>query len=106
MVHHEYVLHYPGRNPVSGDYRGRDGLEQFVDALKELGIDVTRELHDALASKEHGIQLVTVRADRDGNRHQWNGVVVMHFRDAKIVEAWVHIDDQHALDEFLSVGGS
>jgi ketosteroid isomerase-like protein len=29
-------------------------------------------------------------------------VVVMHIRDGKIAESWVHIDDQYGLDEFLS----
>jgi len=26
----------------------------------------------------------------------------MHVRDGKIAETWIHVDDQNALDEFLS----
>jgi predicted membrane GTPase involved in stress response len=31
-----------------------------------------------------------------------DAVAVMHFSDGEIAKAWIHIDDQHALDEFLS----
>lgn len=96
------VFHYPGRNPASGEYRGRRGFEEFGSRIGELGVKVTRELHDALANDEHGLQLISVSAERGGKRHTWRGVAVMHLRDGKIAEAWVHIDDQYALDEFLS----
>jgi ketosteroid isomerase-like protein len=63
---------------------------------------VTRELHDVLAIDEHGIQLITVHGERAGERLTWRGVAVLHIRDGKIAEMWIHIDDQDALAEFLS----
>ena len=46
---------------------------------------------------------MTVRATRkDGRNHQWNAVVVLHARGGRFDEAWIHVDDQYALDEFLS----
>lgn len=98
----DYVFHYPGRNPVAGEYRGKAGLGEFLGKLTNLGVAATRELHDVVVSDEHAIQLVSVRAERNGKRHQWKGVVVMHIRDGKIAESWVHIDDQYGLDEFLA----
>jgi uncharacterized protein len=98
----DYVFHYPGRSPVAGEYRGKQGFGEFLGKLSNLGVIATRELHDVIANDDHVIQLVAVRAERDGKRQQWNGVVVMHVRDGKIAETWVHIDDLHGLDEFLS----
>ena len=98
----DHVLHYPGRSRLAGEYRGQDGLTEFVAKIGELASSVERDLHDAMANDEHGVQLMTVRAERkDGRRHEWQAVWVTHFRDGKIAETWGHIQDQDALDEFL-----
>jgi hypothetical protein len=48
------------------------------------------------------VQLLTVTASAHGESHTWRAVVVMHVRDGKISEAWIHIDDQYALDDFVN----
>jgi hypothetical protein len=63
---------------------------------------VTRQLHDALGSDDHSVQLLNVTANARGRSHSWQLVVVMHTRDGKISEVWLHIGDQHKLDEFLN----
>lgn len=99
----DHVLHYPGNNPLTGEYRGYDGLAEFGRKLGEVASSVERDLHDVLANDEHGLQLLTVRAARkDGRRHEWRVAWVIHFRDGKISETWGHFADQYALDEFLS----
>lgn len=98
----DQVFHYPGKNPAAGEYRGRDGFTKFLGKIGELGVTVTRELHDVVANDEHGIQLISVHGDRTGKKLTWRGVAVMHVRDGKIAETWVHVDDQDALDRFLS----
>ena len=99
----DHVLHYPGKSPLAGEYRGHGGLAEFGKKITEVASSVERELHDALANDEHGVQLLTVRAARkDGIKHEWQAVWVCHFKDGKISESWGHIVDQEALDEFLS----
>ena len=101
----DVVLHYPGRNALSGTYRGKDGLRAWARKIEELlGAEgsLTRKLHDILASDDHAIQLVSVEARRaDGRSARWNAAVVMHVRDRKINEIWLNIDDPYAVDELL-----
>jgi ketosteroid isomerase-like protein len=102
----DVVLHYPGRNALSGTYRGKDGLREWARRIDELlGAEgsLARTLHDVLASDDHAVQLVSVKARRSNGRStSWNAAVVMHVRDGKISEIWLNIDDPYAVDELLA----
>jgi ketosteroid isomerase-like protein len=99
----DVVLHYPGRNPLSGDYHGKAQLLAFFErAAASLDGGISRELHDALGSDDHAVQLLSVRATRGERSHHWRAVAVMHVSDGRISEIWLHVDDQYALDDFLS----
>ena len=42
-------------------------------------------------------------AKADGfDRADWHAVAVLHVRDGKFSECWIHVDDQYALDDFLN----
>ena len=101
----DVVLRYPGRNVLSGVYRGKDGIRQWsrrVDELLGEGGTLKRSLHDVLASNDHAVQLVFVDAARsDGRSAHWEAAVVMEVRDGKISGIFIHIDDPYAVDEFL-----
>jgi hypothetical protein len=59
------VLHYPGRNALSGTHRGKDGIREWGRKFGELlgaGGSLTRTLRDVLANDLHAIQLVSVEA--------------------------------------------
>ena len=102
----DVILHYPGRNALSGTYRGKDGLREWgrkIDELLGPRGSLTRTLHDILASDIHAVQLVSVEASRtDGRTASWNAAVVMHVRDGKISEIWLNIDDPYAVDALLA----
>ncbi|MEN4041145.1 MAG: nuclear transport factor 2 family protein [Anaerolineaceae bacterium] len=102
----DIVLHYPGRNPLSGTYRGKDGLREWARRIDELlGPEgsLVRTAHDILASDQHAVQLVSVQAQRtNGRSARWNAAVVMHVRAGKISEIWLHIDDPYAVDALLA----
>jgi ketosteroid isomerase-like protein len=102
----DVVLHYPGRNALTGTYRGKDGIREWgrkIDKLLGVGGSLTRTLHDVLASDDHAIQLASVVARRaDGRSASWNAAVVMHVRDGKISEVWLNIDDPYAVDELFA----
>lgn len=100
------ILHYPGRNALSGTYRGKDAIrtwgDKFGELLGESG-SLTRTLHDVLASDDHAIQLLSLEARRsDGRSARWNAACVMHVRDGKFSEVWLNIDDPYAVDELLA----
>ena len=102
----DVVLHYPGRNPLSGTHRGKEGLRAWGRKFSELlgeGGSLTRTPHDILASDHHAVQLIAVEARRsDGRSARWNVACVMHVRDGKISEAWLNIDDPYAVDALLT----
>ena len=96
----DLVIHYPGRNPLSGTRPVQEFLSRF-EALLGDGT-LTRELHDALGTDDHAVQLLRVSASAKGRSHSWNAVAVLHVREGRFSECWIHVDDQYALDEFLN----
>jgi uncharacterized protein len=79
----EFVLHYPGRNPLAGEHRSLEGfLRRFQPLFGEDGT-VTRELHDALGTDDHAVQLLTVTANARGKMHRWHAAVIMHTGTAR-----------------------
>jgi uncharacterized protein len=96
----DLVVHYPGRNPLAGSHSVQEFLAKFEAVLKDGSL--TRELHDALGTEDHAVQLLKVTASVGGRSHSWNAVAVMHVRDGKFSEVWLHVDDQYALDDFLN----
>lgn len=95
------AIHFPGRSRLAGTYRG---IGEYLAKLQSLppGATVKRELHDALGSDDHAVQLLRSTIEIAGRSHSFNGVVVMHVRDGRVSEAWVHQEDDYALDEFLA----
>jgi ketosteroid isomerase-like protein len=97
----DFVLHYPGRNPLAGTYTD---VAEFLARLGQLfeGGSVERELHDALGTDEHTVQLLRVTGTAKGLAHTWQAVIVMHVAEGRFTEAWFHFEDQYALDEYLN----
>jgi ketosteroid isomerase-like protein len=102
----DVVLHYPGRNILSGVYTGKQAIRTWIEKLSHLvgpGGSFERTLHDILANDDHAIQLVSVQARTSAGRSaHWNAAVVMHAVEGKITEIWLHIDDPYAVDDLLS----
>jgi ketosteroid isomerase-like protein len=87
----DVVFHYPGRNPLSGDYSGkREGLGLLSNVMQLTNGSFRPEVHDILASDDHVAALVTVRAERDGKPVEWLSVDLFHVRDGTLSEHWVH----------------
>ena len=96
----DLVVHYPGKNPLAGSHPIQEFLAKFQTVLKDGTL--RRELHDALGTDDHAVQLLSVTASVAGRSHSWNAVAVMHVPDGKFSEVWLHVDDQYALDDFLN----
>ena len=95
------VFHYPGKTALAGTYRG---LSEFMARLEEVfdGAALTRELHDALGSDDHAVQLLRVTATAGNSSHTWRVAWIMHVDGGQFSEAWAFVDDQYALDAFLN----
>jgi ketosteroid isomerase-like protein len=96
----DLIVHYSGKNPLAGSHPVQEFLARFQTVLQDGSL--RRELHDALGTNDHAVQLLNVTASVGGRSHSWNAVAVMHVRDGKFSEVWLHVDDQYALDNFLN----
>lgn len=100
----DVVLHYGGDNPVSGTYEGKTEVAGAYRKMSDLtdGTFGMTELHDVLATDDHVVVLARVAAEREGHRLEWRGIDVYHVADGRILEIWIHVDDQYTVDEFLN----
>jgi uncharacterized protein len=97
------VWHVPGRNQLSGDYRGMDTILGLFAKTAELSGGTFRiDLHDVVANDEHAVGIYVSRGEREGRTLEDRNVLVTHIRNRKIAEAWLLNDDQYAADEFFS----
>jgi ketosteroid isomerase-like protein len=103
LLDDDVIWHFAGRNAYSGDYRGKQAVEEVFGKRRDSTKGtLTFEVHDVLANDDHAVALVSNRAERDGQTFEWKSVSVYHMRDGKIAEAWTHNDDQYAVDAFWS----
>ena len=100
LVSEDVVLHVPGRSPMSGDIRGRDGLIRMFERTREMsgGQMPPPDVHDITASNDHVVALLT----RTIAGVEARAAIVYHVKDGKITEIWPHEQDQYALDEAVS----
>jgi ketosteroid isomerase-like protein len=99
----DVVVHFPGRGPMAGDHRGKDGVAKlFQQQMQILDSPPEVENHDILANDDHAVVLNKTRATRGGKILEQDQVVVMHVKSGKIAEVWLQFSDQQGLDEFAS----
>lgn len=99
----DVVFHYPGHNTLAGEYRGKVAVLAMLGRVMELTQGRFHpEIHDILASDEHVAALVTVRAERNDLRVEWQSIDVFHVQGGLLVEHWVHEVDQEAVDRFFA----
>jgi uncharacterized protein len=99
----DVVFHIPGRNTLSGDYRGkREVLTRLFQAWEEAFGGLEVDVHDVLANDDHVVLLSDRRATRDDRKVEMRSATVYHVRDGKIAEAWFFEWDPYAIDDFLT----
>jgi ketosteroid isomerase-like protein len=98
------VWHVGGTHRLSGDYRGREAILGYFDAVRsETGDSMRLETLEVLANDRHGAAFLRVTADRQGRRLDTVVADAFRFDDAgRIREFWAHSADQAAVDEFWS----
>ena len=97
----DIIWHVPGRNPLSGDYKGQgEVFGLFAKTMEMTKGTFKLEVHDILANDEHIVVLVVASAQRDGKHMEDRQAHLSHAKDGKITEFWLHPSDQHAVDEF------
>lgn len=102
LIADEAVWHVLGHSPIAGDYKGKDEIFGFFGQLMARTDGTFRlEVHDILANDEHGVTLVTERAERNGKSWVSRAVHVSHpDSEGRVKEFWSFQEDQAASDAF------
>jgi len=96
----QIVWHVPGRNAISGTYRGKDEVMEYIRKRQTLAGGTFRiTVHDVLANDEHGFVIASGSATRKGRDWVWRGHGLYRFHDGKIAECWLLPEDQYLFDE-------
>jgi ketosteroid isomerase-like protein len=103
LLDESVIFHIGGRNPVSGDYVGRDHvLNDFFRRLNHVYDRIEVDLHDVLANDEHVVALIERRLHRGPRTLEMRAIGIYHVRGGRITELWIHEADQAAVDEFAN----
>lgn len=87
----------------SRDYRGRDEIRSFFAQIGERTGGSFSATHEALFSGEgQAAVLVSLVAERNGERHEWKAVDVIRVEDGLIAYHRTFEGDQYSLDEWWS----
>ena len=90
LFHPDIVWHNPGHNQFSGDLRGVDAvIASFVKQFELTGGTFRVDVHDILGSDDHAVAIATASGERDGRTISDIYTHVCHFRDGKLIEAWI-----------------
>ena len=97
----DVVWRYPGRNALSGEYRGKEEVAGFFHRLRErtggnFSSEIERIMVDETAAFVHELP----RGTRKGKTLEWRTVLMFWLRDGKISEVDVFQNMQHELDEW------
>src|SRR5436190_11450512 len=94
------ILHFPGRGPLAGDHKGKDGLVQLFQKQMEM-LDGPPEImvHGILADDEHFVVLNNARGTRKGQTLEQQPAVGRHPRHRKIAEARLQLAEHQAMAE-------
>ena len=104
LMAEDTVWHILGQGPLAGDYKGKEAVFGFFGKLMELtGGSFKLEIHDSLANDEHGVALVTERAERNGKKWVSRAVHITHpDSEGRTKEFWAFQEDQAAADAFFA----
>jgi uncharacterized protein len=96
----DIVLHAQGRNPLAGDFFGKQAFLDHVGRVSaQLGGTIELvEVYEVLVGAEHAVALLKGQAVRGERSLEFDRVNVYRLQDGKIVELWSY-DDPYAVDE-------
>lgn len=99
----DIVWHVGGNSPLSGDYRGKEAVVGYLGRLaEETDGTLKNQPHDVLANDEHGVGLLKFTAQRGEKSLNIRAAHIVHFRDGKLAEVWMFLDDHEQFDEFFA----
>jgi uncharacterized protein len=101
ILANEVTWHVPGRSPLSGDYKGHEGVLDFFGRCQELSGGTLRVAADeVVAEGARVVVLSTVSAERHGQFWSSPEIHVWRVIDGRATEFREFLGDQQTEDEF------
>jgi len=99
----DITWHVPGRSPLSGEYKGHEGVMHFLEKGMALSGGTLRvDADEIVADADRVVVLSTVSAERHAQRWSSPEVHVWQVENGKAVSFREFQGDQQAEDEFWS----
>ncbi len=99
----EMTFNVPGKSKLAGKFTKADVVQKFFMQLGELsGGTLKLEVHDILASDQHGVALVTDKLTRNGKPVEFRGVHVWRFQNGKPVAWYEYPRDLYQFDSIFA----
>lgn len=99
----DVILHCPGRNRISGDYRGKTGLIEFWQKQIALTNEKFKAEVIAVSQGEGNLVLIIELTTQVGEQFfSWRRVNHYKVIEGRVVEAWIYEGDQYTADTVFS----
>lgn len=98
----DFVMHIPGRTPISGDVHGWDESVRWVQRFFERGGKTfSEEVISVAASDDWAFMLTNYHAERKGRKVEDKSVNVYRLKDGRVAEVWVLLGDHGVFEEIF-----
>lgn len=99
----DFTFELKGKSPLAGKYTKATFITGFAQKLNELsGGTYKMEIHDIIASDQHGLVLCTVKVTTHGKAVELRTVHVWRMPNGKPVAAYEYPRDLYQLDSVWS----
>ncbi len=102
LVSDDMTLYCPGKNLVSGVYRGLKEVRGFWTKQIEVSDGTLRpEIVDILVSDERLATLLKMRGEKAGRPFEWRRLALFRVSNGKLLENRIYEENQETADEFF-----
>jgi hypothetical protein len=100
--HHDFTLHYFGRNPLAGVHAGKSAALAILTEVTRRTNRKLISIVDVMTGPERGAILVRESFARDSKTAEVERLLVYSVRDGLLHHCWVYDQDQALVDSFLA----
>ena len=95
----DVILHYSGKNRISGDHRGKSGVLDFWKKQIELtGGSFKGEIVSVLQGEGNLVLIMNATAEAGNQSYSWRRINHYRIVEGRVVEGWIYEGDQYTAD--------
>jgi len=95
----DVILHYPGKNQISGDHLGKSGVLDFWKKQIEISRGSFKgEIISVLQGEGNLVIIMDASAEVGNQPYSWRRVNHYRIVEGRVVEGWIYEGDQYTAD--------